>query len=342
MPALLKKYPTLLKTQSPFKQLSDIEKMVKKERASYAEFHANPNADKSHIKFFTRKCSSTNVPINVGSLDEMYEEMRKAVKAMSGINFVLGMQTDDGNYQVWKRPNQPCQGGEMRKYGITHDDCTRPKDRRPGDLTHPFPDGKPIAVGSKVENLYKSHQHQIHPNSIYRRAYGTEDNVEIVKSDKDLKQCVGLIALNADLVDPTMMVHMLRDARNWRFKEEAPPQVAFLLNKAENYIGNIYYYSGNIAADYNQSTYHYHLPSIIMGGVDASRDLTGGSLGNRFDYNRPDIEYAYRGEVGTNTHIQQIINEGVYEGKSSNVSYNFSNKKDVTEVVKRLSNYFKI
>ena len=76
MASLLKKYPILTKAQSPFKQLSDIEKMVKKQRSRYSEFHPNPDADKSHIKYFTRHSAKTNVPINVGSLEEMYDEMR--------------------------------------------------------------------------------------------------------------------------------------------------------------------------------------------------------------------------------------------------------------------------
>lgn len=337
MASLLKKYPILTKAQSPFKQLSDIEKMVKKQRSRYSEFHPNPDADKSHIKYFTRHSATTNVPINVGSLEEMYDEMRAAVRTMPGINFVLGMQTDDGKYQVWKRPNQPCQGGEMRKYGITHDDCTRPEDPRPGDLTHPFPDGKPIAVGSRVDCLYKSYMHQIHPLSIYRRAYTTENNIEIVKDlgDKSVK---GLIALNADLVDPTMMVHMLRDARSWKYNQEViMPQVSWLLNK----VGYNVCYSSTNYPDYERSHYHVNFDKFIKGGIEATKDLTGGSLGSRFDYNRPDIEDAYRGVMGTNISLYQIINEAVFEGKASNKSFDLNSKKDFEYVGKKLEQYFK-
>ena len=327
MAALLKKYPTLAREQSPFKLLSDMERMIKKERDNYKEFHANPNADKSHIKFYTRKCASTNVPIDVGSLDEMYDEMREAVRTMSGINFVLGMQTDDGKYQVWRRPNQPCQGGEMRKYGITHDDSTRPLDRRPGDLTHPFPDGKPIAVGSKLEYAYKSFEHQVHPLSVYRRAYGVEDNVEKVMNKKGDK-VHGLLIRNADLVDPTILVHMFRDARNWGGEYDGlSPQAAFLLRRANSY-GICW--STTINPDNEHSAAFFNAKAIGKGGVEAASDLTGGSLGNRFDYNRPEIEFAFKGKVGENVSFYQFFNEAVFEGKPSTKSF-YVDKKFIKE-----------
>lgn len=312
MPALLKKYQSLAREQSPFKLLSDMERMIKKERSKYSDFRENPNAANSHIKFWTRVPKADNVPINVGSLDEMYAEMRKAVNEMQGTNFVLGMLTDEGQYQVWRRPNQPCQGGEMRKYGITHDDSTRPLDPRPNDLYYPFPDGKPIAVGSRVGGLEKSYRHQIHALSPWRRAYGFEDNIELVR--KPNGEINGLIALNADHVEPTMMVHLLRDARYWEndpgFYGDLSPQAVFLIRKYTAHGGggrSITYDAGHNYQDHDDNISFLNINAIAKGGVEASVDLSGGTLGGRFDYNRPKIESAYRGETGKNMHINQVM-----------------------------------
>src|SRR6266498_1067963 len=88
-----------------------------------------------------------------------YQELLSASKSMTGVNFALLMRHDDA-LTVHRRENQPCQGGEMRKYAMTygrpeygdpppkalHPNCTRPQDYRPADLRHPFPNGIPEGV----------------------------------------------------------------------------------------------------------------------------------------------------------------------------------------------------
>ena len=147
---------------------------IKKWKGRYGEFHRNPDYETSHIKWLTRKRPESDVPVVCNSKEEMYAEMEKSILYSHGYNFTLGMFHED-KYKVWKRQNQPCQGGEMRKYGLTHDDSTRPDDPRPGDLIHPFPDGIPLAVGTNVDK--SNFDYFIHPTSPFKRAYTNEDNV---------------------------------------------------------------------------------------------------------------------------------------------------------------------
>jgi hypothetical protein len=258
---------------------------------------------------------------------------------MDGTNFVLGMLTDEGKYEVWRRPSQPCQGGEMRKYGITHDDSTRPLDPRPGDLKYPFPDGKPLAVGARVVGLKNSHPYQIHPHSVYRRAYGTEENVELVNGAKGM----GLIALNADLVEPTAMVTLLRDARHWgKTYDFLSPTANFLLFRLTNQMGGIHWYEGNHNNDHEHNTSYINLKKISKGGIEASRDLSGGVLGKRFDYNRPEIEYIWKGDVGENVSMYSVVNDIFFGGKKSDKSYSFEIpciKKFATEIEQYLKEF---
>ena len=112
---------------------------------------------------------------------------------------------------------------------------------------------------------------------------------------------------------------------------------SWLLNK----VGYNVCYSSTNYPDYERSHYHVNFDKFIKGGIEATKDLTGGSLGSRFDYNRPDIEDAYRGVMGTNISLYQIINEAVFEGKASNKSFSLNSKKDFEYVGKKLEQYFK-
>ena len=287
---------------------------VKEGKKIYGErFKLNPLHQTSHIKFFTNPRKENDVPINVGSEEEMWDELRKASTSMSGINFALGIRTDEGQLQVWKRPSQPCQGGEMRKYGITHDDCTRPKDKRPGDLYYPFPDGTPLAVCSKFGKGVKYwYSVYVNDTSPYRRAYGNEDNIELVR-DK------GVLVKDASLIDPTMLVYFFRKLRDgsedffdsYLFKELTPIELVLF-----DLIG---WKGCNFNKRGESSMYDVrkiNLKQFLKGGVEASYDLTGGSLKDRYDYNRPEIEYVF---AGAEDHKDQItfgkINDFVFNKK---------------------------
>jgi hypothetical protein len=313
MASLLKKYQSLTREQVPFKIMSEMERLIMKQKSRYNAFIPNPMAYKSHIKYFTNGIPSNNVPVIVGSKEEMYDEMRKAIGDMTGTNFVLGMQTDEGQLQVWRRPSQPCQGGEMRKYGITHDDSTRPMDPRPTDLRYPFPDGKPLAVGSRIRNKLNSHL-TIDPESPYRRAYGDEKNVEIVNTSAG----DGFLMLDADLVEPTALVHLLRDSRYRVTDYGLPPVANFLFNQLSSTMSYLTFTS-SIQEDNGGSSY-INLKKISKGGIEASADLSGGTLGNRFDYNRPDIDSMWRDPSGNNFSIRRFVNEVFFDNKPSSKS----------------------
>lgn len=275
---------------------------------TYEYFKANPNAENSHIKYYTNRPRKDDCPVIVNSKEEMYDVMRSFVRRMSGLNFVLGMQTDDGVYQVWPRENQPCQGGEMRKYKITHDDCTRPEDFRPEDLEYPFPDGKPLAVGfgyqqegcgdiERFKALYLNDQQPL------IRAFTTPTNVEVISDNEG--NFTGFIVLDADLSEPTALVKIARGLRGHYPSKEimyalengvTPQEIMFFKLIRYTIRNSMGFYNLSMSSNYSGNVYWFDAEKFFKGGIDGCRDLTGGVLGNRIDYNRPKIDDIFKGK----------------------------------------------
>ena len=300
-------------TNESFNIFANDQAFINRMSKKYAYFAPNPNRKNSHIKYFTNKPNKNDVPIICNTKDDMYEEMWKSIVDSSGYNFTLGMY-HEGKYKVWKRSQQPCQGGEMRKYGVTHDDCTRPDDPRPGDLKHPFPDGDPIAVGTRISS--KKSSLFFFPTSPFRRAYTHEDNI--------LKKEEGFILKDATLVDPTVFVNMVRTMRNITDYVEPLPTLEETFFK--------------YLACAHDSGKFYLGAGLFKGGVEASKDLTGGSLGARYDYNRPQLAEIFNDYDTSLKFVERLQNEevGFYDLYSSSgylpkFRYTLSKLKEISQ-----------
>jgi hypothetical protein len=274
-------------------KLNETANFVKQMKNRFQIFEANPN-ENSHIKFFALCSEVIDIPIKCGSLEEMYDVMRTSILTkMTGHNFCLGMLTDDGKYEVYIRTSQPCQGGEMRKYGVSHDDCTRPDDPRPTDLSYPFPDGKPLAVGTRA-SLNNTTIQLLNTDSVYARAFGTRENVEVVGSSQ------GFIVKDADQTDPTVfvnLVHKIKDNNVFdpKMLEDFSFPEAMILHQygIDHKTSIIHKHSTSSNNKYNTS--FLNLKEYLKGGVHSTQDITGGTLGQRYDYNRPDLITIFKG-----------------------------------------------
>lgn len=236
--------------------------------------------------------------------EEEYQEVLSRAtdffKKAQGINFALFMRNDDGKIVCHERHNQPCQGGEMRKYSSTHgEDCTRPNDRRPTDLKHPFPDGVPEAVAVKFQgsNFSPREFQNLLSNGPYSRVIdsGSWDFFD---------EHQAFLLLDTD-VDSTAFVNLLQfiqstsrfvydDLLEMGFDEQEIPTILYLTSPGQSIRRgpvkpHAYYFSVNAA-----------IHRVVKGEFT---DLTGGTFRDRFDYNRPEIQDLYKavdGETGTN------------------------------------------
>ena len=138
------------------------------------------------------------------------------VRQGQGTGFVLLMEHSGKlngykDYSIHLRFDQPCQGGDMRKYESAHPGrCTQPHNERPSDLSCPFPDGKPSAIGFYNLKYWPSEAVNeffqavvVSASSPWVKGFGGPSNIHIIK-DGDL--VVGFILKRLN-VDPTVLVN---------------------------------------------------------------------------------------------------------------------------------------
>lgn len=261
---------------------------------------------------------------------EALEELRNFARTGQGLNFALAMRNPDGKVKVYRRQNQPCQGGEMRKYYDTHGDlCTRPGDRRPGDLEHPFPPGVVEAVSvhfsAERDSLLRA---AFSNDSPWLRGFGSPDNIELVKTKS--KKVVGIILLDTE-IDPTVFVNLLQFCRvsrvNWdRYKGLSGFSVREKLILAGWFNNHSDVSSGVF------ETYQYYFsqkPSLRRLFESDPVDLSGGTYKAGFDYNRPDISKLFSGDDGINL-VEELYRRGMPKPYlKSVIGYRYSDNKVV-------------
>ena len=217
----------------------------------------------------------------------MFKDMEKAAKKGTSTSFVLGMVNDKGEFSIHPRNNQPCQGGETRKYFSTHGErCTQPENTKPSDLHHPFPDGtvKMIAFPQATLNLHNEVTRMVRDFIIFDPRSPFRAGFKGIESHQD--GCGFTITDTA--VDPTVMiqgVQLMRRAVNgmqqWGFTKsqlEVNPLDVILASTFYTCMGkcvygtNSYHWSPNLSP----RRWYEGLPN----------NLSGGLYCDGFDYNR--------------------------------------------------------
>ena len=206
------------------------------------------------------------------------EDVEKKAKVAKGISFILAMEYE-GEVTIHPRSGQPCQGGETRKYYSTHGDlCTQPEDNKPGDLHHPFPKGRPVAIAFPKSTI--AHSGKL-PYFAKLRDFLTMSPESPFRSGfKDVHihaDGVGF-TIGDTHVDPTVMiqgVQLLRALNNLsaygpEFIESLSEIDALLLSIRNGFLG--YYWDVTISP----KKYYLGLPN----------DLSGGTYYDGYDYNR--------------------------------------------------------
>lgn len=245
-------------------------------------------------------------------------------KNATGLNFGIVVEISrDGKkfYDFYPRMNQPCYG-ELRKYKKSHADYTDPKDAngasddyRPGDLYHPFPDGRPIMI---VVGHPSGHLKEDNPaidlvfgkdspwksgvGSRFSTVFGTK-NTLLVFEDMEIDSTVFVSALN----------NFKSVYRNERLEKMislgVDPKIAFLLvySTTEGPISYDDYaeYMKDLKAGAVKTVLSFHCSRgyYLPVHMDVARFLdadplmlTGGTMGDRYDYNRRRLQDVFLDE----------------------------------------------
>ena len=234
--------------------------------------------------------------------------MGEVVLAATGTNSVLLMEHDvkkgrhgikgqnwssnTKDYSIWPRWNQPCQGGEMRKYIEVHgDECTRPESQKPKDLHNPFPEGNPVMVGNRFyTHVNKEHEyifeHLYSKESPYRKGMASTRFVR----DK-WGRIAGVLIDDMKHVDPTVLVNGLQftgyvinnaGSIHELVQNGATISEALMLLQLN---------SRGFTMPGNTCDYYFASKMDVRRFLDGDpNDLSGGSFYDRTDYNRKDVQ----------------------------------------------------
>lgn len=235
---------------------------------------------------------------------------------MHGINFALAMRDQDGYLKIYPREDQPCQGGEMRKYKyagrsdscyvsgkkveLHGDECTRPDDPRPGDLSDPFPDGIPEAVAICLKDRPQNPEMVeffLSEKSPYRKGHGGRENIVLRYNEHG--DVSGYVFKNTE-IDPTVFVNFLQFLRCQDYREMwktlrgagmTPQEIAvsFILMGPHDPTHNLV----------ETHSYYFPVKASIRRIVEGDAfDLSGGTFRNRYDYNRSEVQDLFKARKG--------------------------------------------
>lgn len=224
-----------------------------------------------------------------------------AAKAQ-GTNFTLMMEREVGygaqtyghlDYSFHPRFKQPCQGGETRKYGSIHSDCTQPHNEKPSDLAAPFPDGKPSAIAfARLDDMDELDLNSDEPkdrarlfsfmfqnaSSPWINRLGGVSNIRKIKGGL-------VIGVNSLDIDPTVMINAVNTYRNI-----SGENFVKLLDKGmTEHEALLTLMLNHNSIEFLQNTYEYYFPipcSVRRFFEGRPNDLSGGFYSARADYNR--------------------------------------------------------
>lgn len=235
--------------------------------------------------------------------EKFYPAMCDVIRASTGINFTLLMEKDVGacyrdkrtDVSIFPRWNQPCYG-ELRKYKSTHpDECTQPNNGKPGDLWHPFPDGTPVAVGTKFNHRPSEASDALlrfvfSGNSPWLSGIGDPQLVEVGG------HIVGVLMRDTRL-DPTVLVNLFNNVKSLLLLSDNPRTFMKLVeggfSEAEAIATILATRTPLVSVSQPDGYYTTQRLSLRRIVEQKPRDLTGGTLRDRFDYNRTELENVF-------------------------------------------------
>lgn len=227
------------------------------------------------------------------------DELKNFVKRYpDGYSYAIVVRDSVGNLSIHERPKLPCYG-ELRKYLNTHpeDTVTQPHPKvKPFDLHYPFPDGKPEALAIVGPALADEtvRRFLVSDVSPFRRGY----QLSQLEFATDKEGAVVGIILKDSKFDPTVLVNCMK-----RAQPDYTPSFKLIgelgLDEYENFILAA---TLRFIKNWNGGTMVCQTNQYIQSAVcDVTRimsgesvDLTGGTWGGRYDYNRKDMHNIFR------------------------------------------------
>ena len=268
--------------------------------------------------------------------EQFIQIMQSVSKRATGTGFVLlmehpftkvdvygsGKEKIFFDYSIHPRFNQPCQGGELRKYESSHPGrCTQPHNERPGDLYQPFPDGKPAAVAfhlksgdaqqddddwvdgdeTPIENANETDNlvmAVLSSTSPWVSGFGGPQNIQYTLG-KD-GHIIGFV-IKSLAIDPTVMVNMVNFIQTMKGSGASSFKKLVDLGLTNNEALAVLMLNGSSGSIHAiQTTYEYRFPAVFSARrffEQKPNDYSGGTYENGADYNRTFVQDVFSGDT---------------------------------------------
>ena len=260
-------------------------------------------------------------------VDELdIKDLQKRLSTLQGLAFIIIIGQEDsivdasetspkyGRFGLHYRPNNPCMGGHLRKYGETHKNSTRPLDNWPTDLTQPFPDGKPVGL---VYRYFVKKENKEYFEAMFSDAspwvsgFGGEDNRVLLLPPK----IVGVgdyynpsqlsyygFYLKSGNFDPTVLVNLLKaaqkDSKLFLECQKKRLTITESLTFCQFFYGTTQMCPLQNAYSFDPNNSIRRMieqrPVNLTGNRNPDGSFGSGLWGDGFDYNRPDMACVFR------------------------------------------------
>lgn len=209
------------------------------------------------------------------TLEEAKKTLFELMKGLGGITYGITMQTSPSEFKTYVYKNVPCYG-YLRVYG---EHSTRPNDPRPTDLPIDYPLGTPVflyvapfGVTSQcgTQRLLVKYPYRKVPHQVL------EDNALFFD---DLS------------VDSTLLLAFIR-AYNYEGGRVLFPKEHSNLSEEELLILNTFFHFDKYYTK-KFSRYDYQLKGDVKKYLNGEITFETGPFNQRFDYNRPEIDYLW-------------------------------------------------
>ncbi len=205
------------------------------------------------------------------------------------------------DYSFHPRYSMPCYG-ELRKYKRTHPEDYTSSENKPTDLHYPFPEGHPAALGlnlppsEKNEEVYKD---LFSNESPFINGFRSKDNVLFIRKESGVPgPIIGFVVKDLE-IDPTVLVNLLKFTRyNLALPYSRLREAGATIQEA---LGIIYLNNGMDPMYSTNKNSGYWTPAIFSAKRWFSQnpiDLSGGTLADRFDYNRTRMADPFYSKTG--------------------------------------------
>jgi hypothetical protein len=218
-----------------------------------------------------------------------------------GYNYVIVTRSKNNCIYFHERQQEPCYGG-LRKYKATHGDEATQPEHKPGDLHHKFPTGEPIVLSFPFPEMREDKFDEMWnflwgPESPWIKGFESPEKLITTYYDKGAHKGKrsGVILTSTD-IDPTVLVNLCKFCH--AYAQWSITKFTALMDEGlspfEAITAICFDNQNTYSPKFNNGYMFCFKPNLKNFKEGKPNDFTGGTLRNRFDYSRKNIQDLFK------------------------------------------------